>query len=647
MVAIAVGCTVLASLAVTVPAAGAEASSSPRTLTSGDSALRDQIQLLTGSATELIYALNQTGVARYPNPPTMPVRELFARDVDGTTHDLGAVPAADSNARWSTIGDVVAADESDVSEVDVWSISAGTHSVFTVPAGAGYLSAGPQGIFSTDGSDLTLTLLAGGTVDYGTQYTAGGEDHLVAGTDGAIASEELNPASSTDGPVSYLPYATPGTAIKLAGGKNTAYTYCNGVDTNGVVCERDGGLALLPLGGGPAETSVSCRQCSDAVSGDTILWVGPGVPSGALHSRSPGGPRRSSSGLVGDTIVSAYGDAVVVNTSNADGFETIHHTVAYTATSARKLTLLFAAPHSAETAGVFSLTPHRLTYVADPPNAADPKGVTSVLSRTLIQASAGIDVRHAVTVGTDRNQYVPLAVATSGNSTIYTRPGTGQNFSVTIATPNGSTTVHNVLHGYSSVRSFDRNLVGLSKHWAMWTTRFGGLTVLNRTTNVRTAIAKKGYMVSGALSGHYLAYNTRRGDVRRENLNSGKVVTIYAPNNRVFRLEHATVAAYGHWVGWHLAGPGGFNGLDGMRNVRTMSKTVHLPGEFFALSNAGALLRAPTSMQFPIRTRLWTYRGKLKALLPRQTFNTLPQIAGHAIAWVTGTGQLELAHFHD
>jgi hypothetical protein len=408
MVATAIGSTVLASLVVTAPAASAHQPSNPQTLTSGDSALRDQIQLLAGSQTELIYALNQTGVARYPNPPAVTVRELFARDVDGTTHDLGVVPSTDTNARWSTLGDVVVADEQFASPptLDVWSISPGTHSELTLPAGTSYLSAGPQGVFYTDGADLTLALLAGGTVDYGTQYTEGGEDHLIAGTDGAIASEEIDPDTATDGPVSYLPYAAPGTAIALVGGKNTAYTYCTGVDSNGVVCGRDGGLALLPLSGGPAETSVSCRQCSGAVSGDTLLWVGPGFPSVALHSRSPGGPNRTSSGLVGDTIVSAYGDAIVVNTSNADGFETIHHTVAYTATSASKLTRLFAAPHSAQTAGVFSLTAHRLAYVADPPHAADPKAATSVLSRTLSQTGAGVDVGHAVTVGTDRSQCV-------------------------------------------------------------------------------------------------------------------------------------------------------------------------------------------------------------------------------------------------
>ena len=111
----------------------------------------------------------------------------------------------------------------------------------------------------------------------------------------------------------------------------------------------------------------------------------------------------------------------------------------------------------------------------------------------------------------------------------------------------------------------------------------------------------------------------------------------------------AVVFAHGRWVGWSIgiarrhSSPSTINGA---RDMRARSRVIRLPHVMYGLNGRGVLLRSGYRVR-PGSTTTWflPYSGHQHLLLSSRVYDELPQLVGHALAWVSIDGNLKVAPY--
>jgi hypothetical protein len=164
------------------------------------------------------------------------------------------------------------------------------------------------------------------------------------------------------------------------------------------------------------------------------------------------------------------------------------------------------------------------------------------------------------------------------------------------------------------------------------------------THSGRTEHPVKGHPVSVALTRTHLAYASGHGVVKWLDLATGKATTLYTtmpePGPSLVR-----VVAHGSHVAWFIRP--GHRSPTPIYATRDMSngKTVHLPFEPYAINSAGVLMKQDSDIDNTIATWFAPFGGTTQVLMPARVFTQLPQLVGHALAWVSVDGNLKVAPY--
>ena len=137
-----------------------------------------------------------------------------------------------------------------------------------------------------------------------------------------------------------------------------------------------------------------------------------------------------------------------------------------------------------------------------------------------------------------------------------------------------------------------------------------------------------------ALAGSELVYATR-GDVYRLDLTTGHRQLVFH-DAKIAASRPIVVSAHGSWVGWDIAAlHPGVAQVDDVRNMPPAGTVIHLSRAIAGLSTQGVLLTNATSNNdVAVTTWFRPYSGSAHVLLSARRYDELPQVAGHALAWV-------------
>jgi hypothetical protein len=613
----------------------------------GVSTTRDHLQLLAGAGNQVVYRLATRvtdEVFHAPDDgqlvPATPA-DLVASSQSGPATVLGAIPGADQV--WSTAGDVVAGSPQGThpDTVDLWSISTKKRQRVALDSSEQLLSAVPGGVAFAEGDAVEFRNLSGQVTSWGTPFA--GHPPTQATTDGTDLV-----VTDASGQVAVMTYAAPGSYQQLQSG-SSSQEQCDAVDSVGVGCiDADSNPVFIPIGGG-APTIRDCHSCASGVglAGTTLLWIDTGSDSAFLDSQQLADPTATLGRTVGFDLVTADGGVVVDPDPDTVDDQLLR------ATSATDVSVLEQAPLSPQTAGSFSLTSGRLSYVSDRRDATHPHQLTTITSvkiratahRVRLGSStkvAGIDgklqVRPAAFPGPGSDETV---VAAAGDITAYavgsttlgadprrlrvavgdksvTLPGafdSGNSDTVDVSGDRVVYTIHNATHPFVGV--YDVHTRHLQRLF---------------TDHVPRSIA---------LAGPALAYSTR-GHVYRLDLRTDRRQLVFH-DAKIGAIRPIVVSAYGSWVGWDIAAPHpSVTRVDGVRNLRT-GRVIHLSHVVAGLNAQGVLLESAAAGTDSVTTWFRPYSGSTHLLLSSRRYDELPEIAGHAIAWVNVDGNLEIA----
>jgi hypothetical protein len=542
------------------------------------------------------------------------------------------LPAA---ARWSISANTLTG--GDPGRVTVYSLGSGHHHRVAVPSTGHYVSAAPGGFVYADGADVSREQASGHRVSLGqplgplaTNISGASSDNGVVVTDDA-------------GGAAYVPFDDPTHPVTLDTTATTALN-CQSVSTLAVACVDHGDVYDVPLNGSSA-TVVNAIAQFVALSGDTAIFDAETISDDkgtALFSFQAGSTTvtQSSGRYLQEGIVGAYGKAITTRlTPPVFGGPNVDPDVMVAATSATDVARLFVSPSSPETAGAFALTNDRIAYTADVP-VKRKGGIVTVLSRSLSTKHGKVRPGPARFVGKQH--------------------GSGLGTTWVVAASHGTTV-------FASSDSQKLRVVGPHRHLSLMTSVFpaagnvqlAGRWLLNsrdrlrvfdlRTHKVQVIARHNG--VAAALSGNYLAYALTNGSIYRMNLITHKTVRI-AKGSKSFEGS-VNVFEAGPWVGWQrLPRKRGAQPAAELRNAATMAKPIRLQHTLVGLTSSGAvlatieprLIEGGNSQLLP-SSPFWlrSYAGHTHLLLSKRAVEQVPDIHGGRVAWISASGQLEVA----
>jgi hypothetical protein len=615
----------------------------------GRATTRDHLRLLAGAGSQVVYRLAPRvtdEVFHAPDDgqlvPATPA-DLVVRTQSGQSSVLGAVPAADTV--WSAAGNVVAgaAAGSHPGSIDVWNVLTKQRQRVTLGDTDQLLSAVPNGVAYANGDTVELRDLTGQVTSWGTPFA--GHAPTQATTDGTDLV-----VTDAAGQVAVMTYADPGSYQQLQS-DSSSQEQCDAVDSAGVGCiNADANPEYIPIGGGPP-TVRDCHSCASAVglAGTTLLWIDSGSDQAFLDSQKLADANATLGQNVGFDLVTADGGAVVDPAPGAADDRLL------VATSAKDVNVLALAPFSPQTAGSFSLTSGRVTYVSDRSDSRHPSQLTAVrsvrVSATAHRVRLGLST---VVAGRDgKLQVRPAAYPHSETGeTVMAAAGDITAYAVGSARLGSDPRRLRVAVGTKSVTlpgAFDSgnsDTVEVSGDRVLYTihnTDHPFVGVYDVRTRHLQRLLTDHVPRSLALAGSGLVYGGR-ARVYRLDLRTGRRQVIFR-DAKIAGIRPVKVTAHGLWVGWDIAAPHpGVPRVDEVRNLRT-GRVIHLSHVVAGLNAQGVLLTSVVTGSEPVATWFRPYSGSVHRLLSTRRYDEPPQIVGHAVAWVNVDGDLEVAAY--
>jgi hypothetical protein len=149
--------------------------------------------------------------------------------------------------------------------------------------------------------------------------------------------------------------------------------------------------------------------------------------------------------------------------------------------------------------------------------------------------------------------------------------------------------------------------------------------------------------VSFALTPTRIFYgDSNHGAVKSVDLATGRTTTVFRrPGGKFAQVD---VVAIGNRVAWDMTiNP--TRQLDGMRTVPSGS-VVRLPYSPYAMTAAGVVMKSVDPSNHEL-TDVWflPFGGSVHRLMSARMFDELPQLVGHALAWVSVDGNLKVAPY--
>jgi hypothetical protein len=375
------------------------------------STLRDQVHVLAGSTSWLVYRLNETyadgGSIRQRS--TITARSKGGKTVDIKRHDHD----------WSLVGATLTGMRHS-GNADYYHLGTGHHAHIALPkassdGAAAYIGAGPGGVFFAHHGELKFRKPSGKTTDYGT-LSDGPEEadgEASSGPDGIVIIDGTA--------VRYFPYAEPGTSqtldVNVAGARDVE---CLSVDAHYAACTEIAPsfgreVELVPLDGSAATTSTKdqARLPRMAVDGSRLYWVVfppcclPGQGPGHLDVLTPGAAGSATDLTSNRPIITAYHGVVTPNPAS-DALRLV--------TSPSNSTLLLRGPHSPVTVAAYALSPGRIVDVDDQRDP-DSTAKRSLRSRSRHVTATKVDVGKPTVVAHPDGDAI---VVSSGTTIAYT-----------------------------------------------------------------------------------------------------------------------------------------------------------------------------------------------------------------------------------
>jgi hypothetical protein len=613
----------------------------------GKSRVHDHLDLLAGSSTELLYESTHSVADAGRDPLSLPVpsprRELTARSKTGHLVDLGVAPA---DRAWSTAGRYVtgvqaAANGKPTAKVDVWDLSTEHHRVVGLPAKTLLVQATPHGFVFADGDSLKAwDAPTKAFTDLGVPVAGQAVSSLV--TD----DRELVATGASSGAV-VMTYADPGTFTPL--GTGPAVATCYALDHRGAACRLNlvpvsSGISFVPLDGAAATTTDSYAY-DVAISGSEVMFTDDGSDETRLYGFSAANSDVTmSSGDVDFTVVSAYGKALF-NSSDFSRPDRI-----FSAPSPADISPELRTPISPETAGGFALTASKIVYVSNlrdrsrPSQQAQLRGAPVHASAHHVSLGRSLQIagtHGALQVRASRYPLHFRLVAATAHLVAYAvgdpaKPD--QQWHVAVRTPKGLTILPHRISSFIGTVQAAGHLV---------------LTTSAARRNAWVYDARSGHsrrvsfphpLYSVALTPTHVAYASRNGIVHWRDLKSGRDRVVHHPH---VRRSDVTVTASGSWVGWTVDPyvPRSTPTDTAVRDLAGHHPAIAMPHDVYGLNRDGVLMLHRPATGGGTKTWFRPFHGVTHRLLSPRDYDELPQLVGHALAWVSVDGNLKVAPY--
>jgi hypothetical protein len=621
---------------------------------------------LAGSATELVFSRQVhlsadtsalgagLGVGQAGGVST-----AFAMSKSGRTVNLGRFPGGVTAqiGEWSTAGDLVGVGDYGyeypiANKVYVWRLPSERRHTIDLAGHDHYLTVTPKGVvYATPAGVIKLRALDGAVSVLRTKpigkvanteliFAVAGPQGLVI-TAGAHLTLYL-PFDRDHAPVTLNNAAQYGSPVCLQA--SATYAACTFEDGDGGYY-RPGDAILVPLDGSAATFPSPTYDDGDAaLLGDKTLvyWA-----DGTVYTREPGSATSGASGLPGGsaiTVVGALGKVYEANPAAATLKAQSPVGTVHTAVPSRR------SPVSVD---AFDLTAHRILYGDDQPVASRPGDTESVFTRAISDRGGRVHLGTKQLVSTGTSSVSGNFVAASSSVAVYATEHVPFQGLLTV-------TLHIVSKQHPDVipEVNGDSFVRVSGDRVLYQPTSGPIEVYDTSTGHTEQVPHaKPEAQSAAISGHSVAYATRRGAIERENLLTGKTVQLAPPLKKGAGGVEFAVYENGPWVGWtaqplqlELSHPENY-----VRNAATMKPAISLPRTLYSLTGGGAILASAKTTAYSdsiadnlsdgviapaITTWLLHYTGKTVPLLSKRQYVAGPQIEGNLLAWAGRNGVL-------
>lgn len=630
----------------------AVASTSTPTIAVGGTAStqRDVVTLIGGSHQLLVYELQHrlaSDVSGTSGLAAATPYVVIARAANGTKSRLAATDEIADLENWSVAGALVTAQHtSDVSRIDWWDVTTGSHGTLTLPPDARYLSAAPGGVLSmsADGT-VVFESLAGVRTTWANPFgTRPFEVFTGIGPDGVVIGD-------ISGHAVYIRYEDPTSARHLSLGLHmrpgqAAQVICWSVSKQYAACTTGGESRpnhgeLVPLDGRRAIRPSGADERFGPVAlihGDHLVWqrFSAGGANAVLATISPShktvvGTRHPMFG----SLRSAYGIAISTpRTGN----------MLWRATSAKHVVKLEAPPRSRATAVSFDLAGDRLLDIDDALRHGSSTPRLALRSRALSGAGIRLHLGAPTTLAKPSGPLV-RNVQVSGSRYAYVTSKTGYPGTLHVVGKKHSTSIHHVVPTAG---------VSLSGRWIAYREQAAGefarrLHVRNLVTGEDRIYAKQGDSLwqAAAISGATLYYAKPSGRILAANLATGKETELSGALPQFAAIRIYAAAGRVAWDIWQ----GGDNNARYTDAVRDADGTItQLDQRVVGVGASGALLSSQPLQMFgfaadaqPTEVTLRAWDDTMTPLLTDARLATEPQLVGDVLGWLTSDGVLRVA----
>jgi hypothetical protein len=583
-----------------------------------------------------------------------PSARLYVRDTSGAVRDLGALPA---DGDFSLSGTTLVAQSEVGQRVDWWNVATGKHGSATLPSGARFKAAAPNGfIYSDQACDsLFLETLAG-------VVTSIGKPSGATSTCGAVAADDVGIVVSADGVApAYMTFASPGTYLPLAFTANDSA--CGSVDANYAACgtaDDDGdalSVGLVPLNGDPAVSSTIDPEGAAIVAGSTLVWTGETGPQGAvvrLHSMTPDGTVTSRKPTVGLNATAAFDKAVVQNATDE---------ALLMGAAADHLTTVVGTKRSPVTTVAFALG--RKQIVVNDDRRTDRADSVSTVTQPIAVGHGRVTLGKPSVAATN---VFWNEVGVSGRVTVHAIAhgdvlGNPKAWLVIRGAKHDKTIKNVDLDNSESAPDFGLTLVGTHLAYVTTDNRHHGATtawVYDDATGKTTKVYRYGrdsfVAALPALQKNAVAYVDSHEAIWLLNLRTHQRTRLAKPPANP-ELQGADVYASGPFVGWSVRAGHVLHHKEINQYVNTanLSHKVTLHRTIYGMSAAGVLLSSVRGLSSTTDSAgvpkttffLHPYGGHTRLLLSARAYLRGPQTNAHMVAWITLRGALKAAPIRD